>query len=120
MKSLSFIFFISLLPFLLFGQTGKLKGLVRELYSGNPVEKVQVKLIPSNRTMETDSTGTFLFDNLEVGEYSVIFTKIGYLQHVIPCVKIEADSTAYLRIIMEKVPPAVKDPLEPTKKKKTK
>ncbi|MCD6376162.1 MAG: carboxypeptidase regulatory-like domain-containing protein [Caldisericaceae bacterium] len=118
MRSLISILFISLLPFLLFGQTGKLKGLVRELYSGKPVEKVQVKVIPSNRTMETDSTGTFLFDNLEVGEYSVIFTKIGYLQHVIPCIKIEADSTAYLRIIMEKVPPAVKDQLEPVKKKK--
>ncbi len=118
MKSFFSILFIALLPFLLFGQNGKLKGLVRELYSGKPVEKVQVRLIPSNLTLETDSTGIFQFDQLEVGEYSVIFTKIGYLQHVVPCVKIEADTTAFLRIIMEKVPPPVKDQVEPAKKEK--
>ncbi|APF17806.1 carboxypeptidase-like regulatory domain-containing protein [Caldithrix abyssi] len=115
MKALISIFFISLLPFLVFGQNGKLEGIVRELYSGKPVNHVQVKLIPSNLTMETDSTGAFQFDSLAVGEYSVIFTKIGYLQHVVPCVKIEPDSAAYLRIILEKVPPPVKDPIAPVK-----
>ena len=109
------IVFLLALPMLLFGQKGKLKGLVRELYTGAPVKNVQVKLIPSNRTMETDSTGSFLFSDLDVGEYSVIFTKIGYLQHIVPCVKIEQDSTAYLKIILEKVPPPVKDKLPPKK-----
>ena len=118
MKPIITILIFSFLPLLLFGQTGKLKGLIRELYSGKPLKEVQIRVIPGNLDFTTDSTGTFEFDSLEVGEYSVIFTKIGYMQHVIPCVKIEADSCAYLRIIMEKVPPAVKDKLAPQKVKK--
>ncbi len=113
MKTLIYFLILLLLPLFLLAQNGKLEGLVRELYTGKPVENVQVKLIPSNLTTQTDSTGTFCFDSLGVGEYSVIFTKLGYLQHVIPCIKIEADSTACLRIVLEKVPPAVKDPLKP-------
>ncbi|NOX87838.1 MAG: carboxypeptidase regulatory-like domain-containing protein [Calditrichaeota bacterium] len=117
MRSLIFALLILTIPALIFAEVGKIGGLIRELYSGKPVEGVEVKLIPTNRTIVSDSSGTFLLDSVEVGEYSVIFSKIGYMQSVLPCVKVEPDSTTRLRIILEKIPPPVKDKLPPDEKK---
>lgn len=52
----------------------------RVLYSVNqqPIGKASVKLTPSNRIVATDSTGTFRFDSVVAGNYTVQVSKTGY------------------------------------------
>ncbi len=104
---------VCFIPALLFAQSGKIAGVVKEKYKGTALQNVQIKVIPSNRSTVTDSTGRFCIKELVPGEYSVIFTKIGYLQSVLPAVRVQADSTTKLTVEMDKVPPPVKDRLAP-------
>ncbi len=116
MNRLKKILLLSLWPLLLFGQNGNLQGKVLQAYTAQPVAKVEIKLIPGNRLAVTDSSGFFSFDSLAAGEYTVIFTRLGYLQHVVPHIKIPADSLVQLNVRLERIPPPVRDPLPPLRK----
>ncbi len=105
------------LPALLLAQNGTIAGVVKEKYKGTALAEVQVKVIPSNRSTHSDSTGHFRIADLAAGEYSVIFTKLGYLQLVLPAVQVHADSTIKLTIELDKVPPPVKDRLAPVNRR---
>ncbi len=105
------------LPGLLLAQNGTIAGVVKEKYKGTALAEVQVKVIPSNRSTHSDSTGHFRIADLAAGEYSVIFTKLGYLQLVLPAVQVHADSTTKLTIELDKVPPPVKDRLAPVNRR---
>ena len=116
MRALIIFFIVACIPAFLLAQSGKIGGIVKERYTSKPIKSVQVKLIPSNRTALTDSCGVFLIDKLNAADYSIIFTKLGYLQYVIPSVSVSADSLIKLKINLEKVPPPVKDKISPVKK----
>lgn len=105
------------LPGLLLAQNGTIAGVVKEKYKGTALAEVQVKVIPSNRSTHSDSTGHFRIADLAAGEYSVIFTKLGYLQLVLPAVPVHTDSTTKLTIELDKVPPPVKDRLAPVNRR---
>ena len=117
MRSLGTALLLILLPVIVWAQSGRIDGVVKERYKARPIKGVQVKLIPSNRTAVTDSTGRFCVGHLQPGEYSVIITKIGYLQNVIPAVKVLADSAAHLQVELDKVPPPVKDKIRSVKQR---
>ena len=117
MRLLSSLLLLLLFPVVLLAQNGRISGVVKERYKSVAIQGVQVKLIPSNRMAVTDSTGKFCIGDLQPREYSAIFTKPGYLQNVIPAVKVTADSTTRLQIEMDKVPPPVKDRLAPVKRR---
>ena len=117
MRSNRLFLLIVLLPIVTLAQNGRIDGQVKERYKSLPLQNVQVKLIPSNRTAVTDSTGTFVIDGLKPGEYSVIFTKLGYLQYVLPSVTVAADSAKHLQVELDKVPPPVRDRLKPLKQR---
>lgn len=52
----------------------------RVLYSldRQPIRNTSVKLTPGNRIVATDSAGTFRFDSVIVGNYTVQASKVGY------------------------------------------
>ena len=110
-------FVLFFLSSLLLAQNGTIAGVVKEKYKGTALAQVQIKVIPSNRSTHSDSTGHFRLADLPAGEYSVIFTKLGYLQLVLPAVLVHADSTTKLTIELDKVPPPVKDPLAPVNRR---
>ncbi len=116
MRILKFLVLL-FLPALLLAQNGTIAGVVKEKYKGAALAEVQVKVIPSNRSTHSDSTGHFRIGDLGPGEYSVIFTKLGYLQLVLPAVQVHADSTTKLTIELDKVPPPVKDRLAPVNRR---
>ncbi len=107
---------VVLWPLLLLGQNAGLKGKVLQAYTAHPVAGVEVKIIPGNRLAVTDSTGYFSIDSLKAGEYTVIFTRLGFLQHVIPQVQVPVDSVIQLNVRLERIPPPVRDPLPPLRK----
>ena len=59
--------------------TGSITGRVVEAVNFEPIGNAKVALSPSNSTVFTDSLGYFLFEQVEVGDYSVSATKEGFL-----------------------------------------
>lgn len=60
------------------GQTGTLTGTVVDDVSTNGISGAIVEIENSSKTQITNSTGTFIFDNLAAGSYNLKVTKDGY------------------------------------------
>ncbi len=69
-------------------QIGSVRGQVLLTTNRLPVSKALVRLSPSGRITESDSSGNFRFDSVLAGKYTVQVTKEGYRTEV---VTVEAD-----------------------------
>ena len=59
-------------------ETGTIYGTVTDFATGEPIKNANVKLRPSGETTLTGSDGTYMFQNLKPGEYSLSLSKAGY------------------------------------------
>ncbi len=59
-------------------EPGTINGFVKDKDSGEPIENVEVLLMPAEKIVATRSDGYFEFIGLEVGDYSLTASKIGY------------------------------------------
>ena len=57
---------------------GNISGIVRDSRTNEPVEGVKITLTPTGASQVTDLEGSFLFDNLEPQEFTLMFTKTGF------------------------------------------
>lgn len=57
---------------------GSIAGIVADKVTGEPVPTVNLKLSPGGNSTVTGSDGSFQFEELEAGEYTVTYTKDGY------------------------------------------
>lgn len=62
---------------LLSATTGKIAGTVKDYDSGQLISNCKVSLTPTGKSV-TSSSGTYEFEDLTPGQYSVSFTKAGY------------------------------------------
>lgn len=53
-------------------------GAVYDASTGEPLSNAAVVLNPTNRTLQTDEDGTFLFEELDPGQYTLLVQKEGY------------------------------------------
>lgn len=60
------------------GGRGSISGSVSDATTGEPVPTVNVLLVPGGKSTVTGSDGSFAFENLEPGTYSIEITKEGY------------------------------------------
>ena len=72
------ILLLSIVSFSAYAQSGGIKGKVLERTTRDVVGAVQVTLMPGNLTVSTNSDGTFSFDLVEKGEYSLMFESPEY------------------------------------------
>ena len=83
---------------------GIIYGTVTDFASGEPISNVNVRLNPRGETTLTGSDGTFQFNDLAAGSYSLSLSKNGYVDldddYVI---KIENGNTVQRAIQMQKV-----------------
>ena len=56
-------------------QYGSISGQVLNKKDGKPINKAAVRLNPSGRTLQTDTTGRFRFDTIPAGKYTLQATK---------------------------------------------
>ncbi len=59
-------------------ETGAIYGTVTDFDTGEPVKNANVTLIPSGETTLTGSDGTYMFQDLKKGDYSLSLSKAGY------------------------------------------
>lgn len=69
-------------------QVGSVRGQVLLSTNRQPVQKALVRLSPSGRITESDSSGNFRFDSVLAGKYTIQVTKEGFRSEV---VTVEAD-----------------------------
>lgn len=80
-----------------------IEGLVVEEGTGLPLSGVNVSLIPSGKNYLTDSTGHFLFEELESEQYTVTGQKSGYSSDIIH-INAVYGGTSYITITMKANP----------------
>ena len=59
-------------------ETGTIYGTVTDFATGEPVKNVNVTLMLGGKTTLTGSDGTYMFQGLKAGEYSLSLSKSGY------------------------------------------
>ena len=63
-------------------EPGAINGFVKDKESGEPIENVEVLLMPVEKIVTTKSDGYFEFKDLEVGDYSLAASKTGYKDYI--------------------------------------
>jgi len=89
---------ILLVPILVFSQTGKLKGTVRDS-TGSPIEAANIFIQELKTGATADAHGNYLLENIPVGNYSVVVTMVGY-NPASTQVVIKANETALLNMAL--------------------
>ncbi|RYD77930.1 MAG: TonB-dependent receptor [Sphingobacteriales bacterium] len=70
------IFFLSLVPTVTFAQQTTLSGVVSN--EDKPIENVTIRVLGLNKSTRSDAAGNYTLDRLTFGNYSLIFSKVGY------------------------------------------
>jgi len=99
-RKLLIIILTFLLPISLLAQTGKIAGRVISKQSGEPIEGVSVFLEDSQTGTYTKTNGTYLMQNISVGEHTVHIRFMGYEQMEAKTT-VENDITAIINFEME-------------------
>ena len=63
-------------------EPGAINGFVKDKDSGEPIENVEILLMPVDKIVITKSDGYFEFKDLEVGDYSLAASKTGYKDYI--------------------------------------
>lgn len=63
-------------------EPGAINGFVKDKDSGEPIENVEVLLVPVEKIVTTKTDGYFEFKDLEVGDYSLAASKTGYKDYI--------------------------------------
>ncbi len=80
---------------------GKISGTVKDAVTGNPLNNVNLYTIPPSIIITTNSSGEFIFDNMEAATYQLIAKKSGYdSSHV--SVTVIAGLTSSANILLNK------------------
>ncbi len=97
------VFFLLLLPVMLFaGTTGRIKGKVVDLQTGEPLIGANVLVVGTSLGAATDVNGDYTINFLDAGVYTVKATYLGYKTVTISNVRVNADLATDLNF---KLPP---------------
>ena len=102
LKTLS-IFITLFMSSWIFGQTGTISGKVTD---GKTSETLPgVKILVENQTyrMISDLDGNFIFQNIPVGTYSLIFNYNGYNTKIISDIAVKSNEVTSFEIVMEPI-----------------
>ena len=92
-QKLTIFIFLMIIPILLFGQTGKIKGKVTELGTGEPLIGANVIISGSSLGGAADVNGEYSISNVEAGVYEVKASFVGYQSKSISNIRVNAGLT---------------------------
>lgn len=84
-------------------RTGDIAGVVYDKNVGDPISVAQVQLTPGGASTVTGTDGSFAFNNIETGSYTVTVSKKGY-NDVSNKVTVLAGKKADCQLLMERIP----------------
>lgn len=90
------LFSLLLLPTIMLAQTGKIKGKVTDLTSGEPLIGANVLVVGTSLGAATDVKGEYAIFNLQAGVYEVKASYIGYQTITLTNVRVNTDLTTEL------------------------
>lgn len=91
--------------------TGDIQGIVKDYQDGHSIKNCQVSLIPSGKTTVTDNQGVFYFNRLTPGEYTLAFSKAGYVEESKKVVVVSGQITESTLLLRPKLPFALSETL---------
>ncbi|RMF57058.1 MAG: TonB-dependent receptor, partial [Calditrichaeota bacterium] len=100
-RRLLLLVLISGLCYTLFGQSGKISGIVRDKTTGEPLPGVNVVVQGTFLGASTDVDGFFVILNVPPGEYTLSFSYIGYQPVDLQNVRVVSDLTKRVEVELE-------------------
>lgn len=85
---------------------GNISGVVKSAETGLPLSGVTVSITPLGLSQITTENGAFLFDNLDVQEYTISLYREGY-NPVSQKVSVKPGVTATLQLVLSPIPPSL-------------
>lgn len=82
------------------GEIGTLTGVISDV-SGNPLDKVNISLSKTEYSTLSNGAGEFIFETVNTGVYSVVFSLEGFKSQTVEDVKISDGQTTNLSIVLE-------------------
>ncbi|MCP4706723.1 MAG: DUF3520 domain-containing protein [candidate division Zixibacteria bacterium] len=83
-----------LIPVIIFaGQTGKIRGIITDKVTGQPIAGASVLVVGTSLGAMTDQDGKFLITMIKPGKYNLRVTTIGYDSYEIDSIKVVIDIT---------------------------
>ena len=96
-KIYTILFSLLLIPWMVYaGTTGKIKGKITDLESGEPLVGANVLVLGTSFGAASDVNGEYIILNLDAGSYEVRASYIGYQAITISNVRVNADLTTEL------------------------
>ncbi|MCL5031054.1 MAG: TonB-dependent receptor [Bacteroidetes bacterium] len=94
-RKITVLFFLLFLPMIVFaGTTGKIKGKVTDLQTGEPLIGANIVVVGTSFGAATDIKGEYAISNLDAGVYELKASYLGYKTVTISNVRVNADLTA--------------------------
>lgn len=85
---------------------GSINGSVSDGTTGEPVPVVNVSLSPGGKSTVTGSDGSFSFENLDTGEYSITLQKEGY-ESAREDITVKLGDPTMAHLLIERIPAAL-------------
>ena len=93
-RKITVLFFLLFLPMLVFaGTTGKIKGKITDLQTGEPLVGANVVVSGTSLGAATDVKGEYTISNLDAGVYELKSSYLGYKTVTISNVRVNAELT---------------------------
>ncbi len=80
------------------------RGIIKETFTERVIEGVIVKLLVNNVTYKqtvSDAKGNFIFTDVEIGFYDVLYTHVTYKSFIQPSITVTVSKETVLNIVME-------------------
>ena len=100
---------IFLIPFLLIlflsknvfcGVTGKITGKVTDAQSGEPLLGINIIIEGTTQGAATGTDGTYIINNIEPGNYNLVFSGVGYQKKIVTNVSVASDFTTNISVVL--------------------
>lgn len=94
---------------IVYSQLGRIEGKVVDAEKQEAISNLKVKLVAPNleRTITTNSTGEFFFENLNTGLYTIVVSEPGYFESSVDVDYISGENKVIDNIVVERQKPSV-------------
>ena len=88
-------------PLATYGQTGTIKGTLRDASNQNPLIGANIMLAGTNMGAASDSEGQFVIPRVPVGQYTLKFSYIGYSQQAMTDVVVRSQRITFVEVALQ-------------------